>query len=209
MDDALLPPRRSTRRGKNFPLWPFQRWNHNVVCLYLAELFATAADSMRNGAGVEAAFIFELMGKSNEYVGYQEAVAGLTSLVVALPIGWAADRFPRTRLIRMGVVFMSLYAGLCAFAVIYGLSSASHALVAYYAYAGANVLAGIVSETIYGPAEALFIDSTPVSATAQHSIPQRFRDVTVMSRAQPRGHHRISLAQSRDITRPHLARTSP
>lgn len=159
MDTSLLSPSPSTR-SKNFPLWPFRKHNRNVVLTWITSLFEGAGDSVWNGT-VLVALIYELMGKSNSYAGYVEAVQGLTMLVVALPIGWIADRTSKSKVIIAGALCIPIAAAATAFAGIFGVAHPAHSLLCFYILIGAMVLWG-TSYAVYGGAQqALLADSTP------------------------------------------------
>ena len=99
---TLLPTTASdsapAARSKNFP---GSKYNHNVVVNWLLKVSTGMADSIWSGT-VLASYLYELMGQSNSFAGYVEAAQGVASLVVALPVGWLADRGSKSRIIAIG-----------------------------------------------------------------------------------------------------------
>ena len=70
------------------PPWPLP------PCPLPAQVVQGSADSIWSNT-VLASYVYELMVKTptpNTYAGYVEAAQGLSNLVVALPVGWAADK---------------------------------------------------------------------------------------------------------------------
>jgi len=64
---ALLPGSRGSGGAvdpKNFPLWPFRRFNRNVVLTWIISLLQGCGDSIWNGT-VLAAFIYVPAPESN------------------------------------------------------------------------------------------------------------------------------------------------
>ena len=158
----LLQP--SPADSKNFPFWPFQRYNHNVVLTFICAAFEGAGDSVWNSS-VLPAFIYELMGQSNAYVGYVEAAQGIIILIVGLPMGWIADKFDKAPVIALGGLCVPVATAATAFAAVYGAAHQgstdfSH-FYAYWVLFGAMCVWG-VSYAIYGGAQqAMLADSTP------------------------------------------------
>ena len=122
--DSRLLSDEPAARSKNFALWPFKKYNHNVVVGWLNCLTSGVADSVWTGT-VLASYLYELMGKSNVYAGYVEAAQGITNLVVALPLGWVADRTSKARVIAVGALIIPVAVAASSFAVIYGVEQAS------------------------------------------------------------------------------------
>ena len=89
----------------NFPIcWGetrFLRINHNVFLnLLLAVLYGISC-SLSTGTAY-AAYIQKLGHDRNSPFGDIEAVYGLATLMTALPVGWAADRLGRSKVIFAG-----------------------------------------------------------------------------------------------------------
>ena len=81
---SALSPRAPTHR---------EHWSATVGPLP-AQVVQGSADSIWSNT-VLASYVYELMVKTptpNTYAGYVEAAQGLSNLVVALPVGWAADK---------------------------------------------------------------------------------------------------------------------
>ena len=55
-------------------------------------------------------FLYTVTG-TNAEVGLLQAASGLASLAAALPVGWAADKFRRSRVIAIGGVTLLLAIG--------------------------------------------------------------------------------------------------
>ena len=153
---TLLPT--SHERSKNFS---GSKYNHNVVVNWLLKLSTGMADSIWSGT-VLASYLYELMGKSNSYAGYVEAAQGVASLVVALPIGWMADRGSKSRIIRAGGLMLPWAVAATAFAVVYGVEHQhdDDKLPSFLMFVGALSLWGAVQSIQNGPAQALYADST-------------------------------------------------
>ena len=149
--------------SKNFALWPFKNFNHNVVVCWSVVITSGVADSIWSGT-VLAAYLYELMG-SNAYAGYAEAAQGLTSLLFALPVGWAADRGRKARIVVIGGGCIVVAAAATSFAVIYGVAEGGddgfERTLSYGVFIGAMCLWGLVNAVTNGPAQAIYADSTP------------------------------------------------
>ena len=149
--------------SKNFALWPFKNFNHNVVVCWSVVITSGVADSIWSGT-VLAAYLYELMG-SNAYAGYAEAAQGLTSLLFALPVGWAADRGRKARIVAIGGGCIVVAAAATSFAVIYGVAEGGddgfERTLSYGVFIGAMCLWGLVNAVTNGPAQAIYADSTP------------------------------------------------
>ena len=127
-DAPLLPSEAAPSDGsstdadsKNFRLAPFRHHNHNAVVNIAMRCCFGLADNIWNGT-VLAAYLFHLGG--NEYAGFAEAAMGIASLAVALPAGWAADRFSKAKVIFFGGLLVPIAIGLSATAAIW---SSEHA----------------------------------------------------------------------------------
>ena len=94
--------------SRNFALWPFRDKNHNVVVTWIEVVLQGSADSIWTNT-VLASFVYELMKTTstpNAYAGYVEAAQGIANLVVALPVGYAADKLSKARIVALGGVLM-------------------------------------------------------------------------------------------------------
>ena len=83
------------------------------------------------------------MGKSNAYAGYVEAAQGVTNLVVAIPLGFVADRGSKARVVAVGGLVVPIATAATAFAVIYGAQHVQHCFIAFYLFLGAMCLWGM------------------------------------------------------------------
>mmetsp|Transcript_39556 Transcript_39556/g.112189 ORF Transcript_39556/g.112189 Transcript_39556/m.112189 type:complete len:474 (-) Transcript_39556:235-1656(-) len=112
------------------------------------------------GTTVLSAFIYLLTDGSNLAVGYAEGVQGVSALLSALPVGWLADHWPRSRMLAIGGV-----ADLAAIAI-----------TAYVVFASGPiwllmvglVFWGVVNTTTYGPSQALYADSVPTGERSKY-----------------------------------------
>ena len=89
----------SKEQSKNFRYPPFRGHNHNVVLNLLTKSLFGLADGIWNGT-VLASYLFHIGG--NQYAGYAEAAMGISTLVVALPAGYAADRGSKSLVCSIG-----------------------------------------------------------------------------------------------------------
>ena len=90
---------------------------------------------------------------------------GAAQLASALPVGYLADKFSRSGIIKWGAALMSCAIGLTTYAVLASKddsNSGSYALLA-----GALILWGVVGGIINGPAQALFADSLPTGTRSK------------------------------------------
>ena len=113
-----------------------------------------------------ASFIYELFkhsNKGNAYVGYVEAAQGTIILVVSLPIGFLADKFSKSLVIRAGAICIPIAAAATIFAAVYGVAheSPQEVLTSYYILFGAMCMWGLGYAIYGGPVQALLADSTP------------------------------------------------
>ena len=167
---AALLPTSSPTDHRQFPLWPFRRFNRNVVLTWFASLLQMCGDSIWNGGPVLASFIYELMGhkQGNAYVGYVEAAQGLINLIVALPVGYIADKYSKSAIVFWGAAAVPVAGAATIFAAFYGVAHESHVFVCYWLLFGAMCIWGFAYAVFGGPAQALFADSTPTGQRSWH-----------------------------------------
>lgn len=79
------------------------RLNHNVFLTLLLSILYAIAESLWDGT-VNAAYLKKLANGSNSPMGNIEAVNGLASLISALPVGYLADKWGRSKVISAGGV---------------------------------------------------------------------------------------------------------
>mmetsp|Transcript_31486 Transcript_31486/g.37502 ORF Transcript_31486/g.37502 Transcript_31486/m.37502 type:complete len:554 (-) Transcript_31486:112-1773(-) len=137
--------------------------NHNVVLnLVLAVLYGIS-DSIWSGT-VFAAYLKTLSGGRNEPVGNVEAVNGLAVLFSALPVGYLADRYGRSIIIKIGGVLIALTAAF-HISVLQWIGVDANALRddsnAFILLGIVMALWGIGGGIVNGPTQALYADSTP------------------------------------------------
>ena len=115
-----------------------------------------------------ASYLYELMGQSNSYAGYVEAAQGIASLVVALPVGWLADRGSKSRIIAAGGVLLPVAVAATSFAVVYGVEHQDDKRSSFFMFVGALSLWGAVQSIQNGPAQALYADSTAAGERSRY-----------------------------------------
>eukprot|EP00466_Bigelowiella_natans_P006028 jgi/Bigna1/143015/aug1.75_g17723 len=77
------------------------------------------AESIWTGTAL-AAFLYTLSQDSNTRVGIVEAAQGISGLVFALPVGYLADRWSRSKVIALGGVLSIVAAAFTGYAVYKG-----------------------------------------------------------------------------------------
>ena len=87
---TLAPPTHTRRRRTRASAQAALAWS----------LFENVSASLRSG-DVMSAYLYLLTG-SNSVVGLVQGLSGVLQLVVALPAGWAADRYRRDAMLRVG-----------------------------------------------------------------------------------------------------------
>ena len=151
-------------RSKNFP---GTSSNHNVVMNWMLKVSTGMADSIWSKT-VLASYLYELMGQSNSYAGYVEAAQGIASLVVALPVGWLADRGSKSRIIAAGGALLPVAVAATSYAVIYGVEHQDEKRSSFVMFMGALSLWGAVQSIQNGPAQALYADSTAAGERSRY-----------------------------------------
>ena len=151
-------------RSKNFP---GTSSNHNVVVNWMLKVSTGMADSIWSKT-VLASYLYELMGQSNSYAGYVEAAQGIASLVVALPVGWLADRGSKSRIIAAGGALLPVAVAATSYAVIYGVEHQDEKRSSFVMFMGALSLWGAVQSIQNGPAQALYADSTAAGERSRY-----------------------------------------
>eukprot|EP00929_Paragymnodinium_shiwhaense_P019022 TRINITY_DN13099_c1_g1_i2.p1 TRINITY_DN13099_c1_g1~~TRINITY_DN13099_c1_g1_i2.p1 ORF type:complete len:468 (+),score=84.26 TRINITY_DN13099_c1_g1_i2:801-2204(+) len=86
-------------------------WPRSVRMIVLAQGFCQATTAVVLGALFDA--YLQIAGGSNTFVGGVESARGLAALAVALPMGWAGDKFQKTTVMRFGTCL-----GMVAFSVL-------------------------------------------------------------------------------------------
>ena len=184
---------------KNFAYCgPLRRYNHNAVINWGLKMTAGWADSIWSNT-VLAVYLYELMGKSNAYAGYVEAAQGISTLVVALPAGWAADRGSKSSIVRRFGLVVPFAVALSAFAVVYGVDheESSQRAVCFTMLVAALCLWGGIQAVQNGPAQVL---RTEMRTPTAHSATTNFSSPTT-----PKMYHSTLRAV---VASPHLTRTA-
>eukprot|EP00922_Rhytidocystis_sp_ex-Travisia-forbesii_P025868 GHVS01037947.1.p1 GENE.GHVS01037947.1~~GHVS01037947.1.p1 ORF type:complete len:490 (-),score=89.01 GHVS01037947.1:111-1580(-) len=122
----------------------------NVWLMYVFTASSTLFFSV-NQSAVFDNYLYLIVGGSNQWVGYAECLAGLTSLASSIPIAWAVDHYDRTKIAKWGGAF-----GLVATSV--------HALGLYRDSVGllfaSLFLLGLFWEVACSASDAILRDST-------------------------------------------------
>jgi MFS family permease len=144
--------------------------NHNVILSLALCVVSGIADSIWSSV-VLSGFLLALAGKmgqskeGNTLVGGAEAAQGLTQLVTALPVGYLADTWGKSKTVRLGGVLMLVTIGLTMGALIdvkrHADDSTTAAKRSYIILVIALAFWGIISGIANGPSQALFSDSVP------------------------------------------------
>ena len=82
--------------------------NRNVFLNILLAGTSGVADSVWSGT-VFVAFLYTLTNDSNSKVGYVEAMQGASQLASALPVGYLADKYSRSGVIKVGAVTQLIF----------------------------------------------------------------------------------------------------
>ncbi len=147
--------------------------HRNVKLSFALAAVSGVADTIWYSGVALPAFLFALGDQArwgdnddNALVGFAEGASGLAQLLFALPIGYMADRFSRSGVIKVGGV--ASLAGIAAtvYAVVVAKdvtdeSNFHEARVSYGLLVFALVLWGIVEGVSMGPTQALLADYTP------------------------------------------------
>ena len=90
--------------------------SHNVVLNLIIAACCGLADSIWTGT-IGVAFISDVW-HTNKRVGIATALTGLAALASALPAGWAADRYGRAKVCRVGSLAILVAAPAYAYATL-------------------------------------------------------------------------------------------
>ena len=118
---------------------------------------------------VFVAFLYTLTNDSNSKVGYVEAMQGASQLASALPVGYLADKYSRSGVIKVGAILMACAIALTTYSVVQSESLDSGE--GYDLLCGALVLWGVCGGIVNGPAQALFADSLPTGTRSRQLQP--------------------------------------
>jgi MFS family permease len=148
--------------------------NHNVALTLILAVTYGVSDSLWGGT-VQAAYLKHLGGNKNGPVGNIEAVNGIASLLSALPVGYLADRYGRSRVIKIGGFLFVLAAILHVCLILWiGVAEKASQLhmtksnLAMTFWAILMGLWGVGGGIVNGPCQALFADSIPTGSRSQY-----------------------------------------
>jgi MFS family permease len=155
----------------NVPPMLINPWkNHNVILSLILCIVSGTADSIWCSV-VLSGFLLALakaMGRSSEgntLVGTAEAAEGLTQLLTALPVGFLADTWGKSKVVRLGGVLMFGTIGITLWALLdiqrLAEESKSAANRSYIILVVALAMWGVINGISNGPSQALFSDSIP------------------------------------------------
>jgi MFS family permease len=148
---------------------PF-RMNHNVFLTLILDVLYGISDGLWGGT-VFCAYLLRVGNNRNGPVGKVEAVNGLAVLFSALPVGYLADKYGRSRVVAAGggliLITATLHFLVMSWVGVDDLSDTKREeslillgiIMAMWGVAG-----GVVS----GPCQALFADSTPAGSRSKY-----------------------------------------
>jgi MFS family permease len=143
------------------------RLNQNVLLYMIYSVLTGLSDSIWSATGVNAAYLQKLGQDRNGPVGVIEAVYGLSSVLVAFPVGYLADRFGRSQMIRAGAKLMFATIVIQMYFMEWiGTSTDESAVELAHKATGLWIMGGIMAcwgvadVFVEGPLIALFADST-------------------------------------------------
>ena len=138
--------------------------SHNVVLNLIIAACCGLADSIWTGT-IGVAFISDVW-HTNKRVGIATALTGLAALASALPAGWAADRYGRAKVCRVGsLAILGRGAGV-RHATLRATEGKDREL-SYILICIASAFFGLSSGIINGPAQALLADSVSTGARSK------------------------------------------
>lgn len=144
--------------------------NHNVVLTLLVVTLLGVSDSLW-GDTVFAAYLKQIGGGQNGPIGDVEAVNGLAVLLSALPVGYLADRYGRSKVMMAGgilfVIATILQATLIHWIGTENMAPAKSQLSMVF-LAILMGLWGVGDGIVSGPCQALYADSTPAGERTKY-----------------------------------------
>eukprot|EP00816_Leptocylindrus_hargravesii_P013178 CAMPEP_0196808784 /NCGR_PEP_ID=MMETSP1362-20130617/8774_1 /TAXON_ID=163516 /ORGANISM="Leptocylindrus danicus, Strain CCMP1856" /LENGTH=652 /DNA_ID=CAMNT_0042183249 /DNA_START=348 /DNA_END=2306 /DNA_ORIENTATION=+ len=141
--------------------------NYNVCLMILLSIGYGIAESLWSNT-VLAVYLKDVSHGGNKFVGFMEMTNGLAAIIAALPIGYLADKYSRSRIIRYGGVVLLIAAVLdsglvswigCSEDVILDDLPQRKLWIALFVIS--ECLWGIGGGIVDGPAMALYADSVP------------------------------------------------
>lgn len=134
----------------------------NVYLTIIASALLGLADSIWTNT-ILTTWLYLLANNShaNSQVGSVEAAQGIAQLVTALPIGYLADKWARSPVIKMGCVISAIACTSTLFGIIENGPLHLNSDGQFYVLLASMCLWGINSGVFNGPIQALFADSIP------------------------------------------------
>lgn len=155
------------------PDQPLLRINHNVLLTLILDVLYGISDSLWSGT-VFVAYLKRWSGGQNYLVGNVEAVNGLAVLVSALPVGYLADKYGRSRVIKAGGILIACTAVAHLMLIRYigpsteSTESKTQSHVTVVLLSIIMAMWGIGGGIATGPCDALYADSTPAGERSQY-----------------------------------------
>ena len=153
-----------------------RRGNQNVVMTIVLCTFYGLADNLWSGT-VFAAYLLILNNGSSSAVGYVEAANGLAGLFTALPVGYIADKYGRSKVIKFGGVMLIITVVLQVLLTNWvgideeALANDSKKVDrSFLLFMGVMSLWGLAGGVVNGPVQALYADSTPRGTRSQYYV---------------------------------------
>lgn len=146
------------------------RVNHNVFLTLILDVLYGISDGLWGGT-VFCAYLLRIGNNRNGPVGKVEAVNGLAVLFSAIPVGYLADKYDRSKVIAAGGAFIFVTTVL-HFVVMgwVGVEDLSDSKREESLILLAIIMAmwGMAGGVVSGPCQALFADSTPVGSRSNY-----------------------------------------
>ena len=148
---------------------PF-RLNHNVFLTLVLNVLYGVSDGLWGGT-VFCAYLLRVGNNKNGPVGKVEAVNGLAILFSALPVGYLADKYGRSKVIAAGGGLIIITTVLHFFVMSWvGVDDLSDRKREESLILLAMIMAmwGVAGGVVSGPCQALFADSTPRGSRSKY-----------------------------------------
>jgi len=151
--------------------------NHNVRLTLALVGVSGCADSVWAGTAL-VAYLYIISNGSNSKVGFVEASQGLASVLTALPIGWVADHYGRSKACRIGSVSLFIAIGMTLYAVVRDVQAGigddvdhqQESKLGYLFMLLAMCMMGLGGGVVSGPVQALYADSIPTGQRSQYYV---------------------------------------
>ena len=148
---------------------PF-RINHNVFLTLVLDVLYGISDGLWGGT-VFCAYLLRVGNNRNGPVGKVEAVNGLAVLFSALPVGYLADKYGRSRVVAAGGALILITATLHFLIMSWvGVDELSDSKREESLILLGIIMAmwGVAGGVVSGPCQALFADSTPAGSRSKY-----------------------------------------